>query len=359
MPLWKVAFRSAWPGVVSALGMVVMAACGGEYPQSTLAPKGDFAGMVDVLFMTTVKWAVVVFVLVECALLYIIWRFRRKPGDGEPKQIHGNALLELIWTIIPALVLFFIAIPTVRTIFRTAEVPADALEIEVIGHQWWWEFRYPDERIVSATEMHVPAGRTVALRIRTADVLHSFWVPQLAAKRDALPNKYTTLWFTTDSVGAFPGQCAEFCGLQHGRMASLVVVEPPEGYAAWVARQQRGSPLNDGGRLVYATPDDSAAASADSILVQGRRAFLSAGCVGCHAMAGTPTAGLLNLTGPNLTHLGERRTLAGGMLPNTPENLARWLREPQVVKQGSLMRLARPLAEDEISALVAYLRARQ
>src|SRR5512139_979022 len=157
------------------------AACGGttsQYPQSTLIPQGDFAAMVDEVFFTTVKWAVLVFVLVEGALLFAIWKFRGKAGDAEPEQTHGNTTVEIVWTVIPAAILAFIAVPTVRTIFRTAELPEGALEVEVIGHQWWWEFRYPEQQIVTASDLHVPAGRTVLLKIRTADVLHSFWVPQ-------------------------------------------------------------------------------------------------------------------------------------------------------------------------------------
>jgi cytochrome c oxidase subunit II len=360
MSLRKVAPRPAPPWVrLFALALLVIAGCGGgeRFPQSTLVPKGDFAVMVDEVFMTTVKWAAVVFVLVEGALLIALWRFRQRPGLGEPEQVHGNALLEVIWTLIPAAILALIAVPTVRAIFRTSELPEDALEIEVIGHQWWWEFRYPNQLIVTANEMVVPAGRTVLLKIRAADVLHSFWVPQFAAKRDAFPGKYTTLWFTTDSVGTFSGQCAEFCGIQHARMGSLVVVRPPEEFERWVAEEQVGSPLINNGAVTWASPADSIAAAGDSVEIRGRAAFTAGGCLGCHAMVATPTAGLLTLQGPNLSHVGGRQRLAAGILPNTPEDLARWLREPQVVKEGSLMKLPRPLTEDEIGALVAYLRA--
>lgn len=342
---------------------LVTAGCGGttaEYPQSTLIPQGDFAAMVDDVFMTTVKWAVLVFVLVEGALLFAIWKFRSRPGDAEPEQSHGNTTLEILWTIIPAAILAFIAVPTVRTIFRTAEIPENALEVEVIGHQWWWEFRYPEQQIVTASDLVVPAGRTVLLKIRTADVLHSFWVPQFAAKRDAFPNKYNTLWFTTDSLGVFTGQCAEFCGTQHGRMHSYVVVKTPAGFDAWVANQRVGSPLINRG-VVEAAPVETAAPPApeDPLQAEGKELFISAGCVGCHAMVGQPTAGVLNLVGPNLSHLGSRTTIAGGILTNTDDNLARWLRDPQAVKPGSLMKLPRQLTEDEVTALVAYLRAHQ
>ena len=364
-------FRKVPPGPRRLLGwlpliaVALLAACSGPFPQSTLIPKGDFATMVDEVFMTTVKWAVVVFILVEGALLYAIWRFRGRPGDQEPEQTHGNAVVEVVWTIIPAAILAFIAVPTVRTIFKTAEIPAGAMEVEVIGHQWWWEFRYPEQQIVTANELVVPAGKPVVVKIRTADVLHSYWIPQFAAKRDAFPQKYTTFYFTTDSLGDFTGQCAEFCGIQHGRMGSLVIVKSQDEFAQWVATQQVGSPMINAGKVEAdtTTPSDPAAAQAkaerDSVMARGQRAFMAGGCIGCHAMAGTPTAGLTGLQGPNLSHVGSRLRLAAGILENTPENLARWLREPQVVKEGSLMKLPRPLTEDEITALVAYLRAHQ
>ena len=349
------------------LVVALLAACGGPFPQSTLIPKGDFAQMVDEVFKSTVYWAILVFVLVEGALIFAILKFRQRPDHEEPDQIHGNALVEVVWTIIPAAILTFIAVPTVRTIFRTAEMPEGALEIEVIGHQWWWEFRYPAQQVVTANEMHVPAGRPVIMKIRTTDVLHAFWVPQFSAKRDAFHNKYTTLYFTTDSLGEFTGQCAEFCGVQHGRMGSLVVVQTPDEFAAWVDRNREGSPLINSGQAATdsAAPDTAAAsdsvraarATQDSIEARGRQAFMAGGCIGCHAMVGTPTAGVLALQGPNLSHFGGRRRIGAGILPNTPENLAAWLRDPQAVKPGSLMKLPRQLTEDEISALVAYLRA--
>jgi cytochrome c oxidase subunit II len=358
VPSWPARHR-VW---LSLLALVFATGCGGPFPQSTLIPMGDFAEMVDRVFMTTVWWAVVVFVLVEGALLFAIFRFRGRPDDAEPEQTHGNATVEVVWTIIPAAILTFIAVPTIQTIFRTAELPEGAMEVEVIGHQWWWEFRYPEQGVVTANEMHVPAGRPVVMKIRTADVLHSFWVPQFAAKRDAFPNKYTTLFFTTDSLGTYTGQCAEFCGLQHGRMHSLVVVQTLEEFDAWVAARQAGSPLVNAGAVEpdTTTPaDPTIRAAADSLLAEGRQTFIAAGCLGCHAMVGTPTAGLLTLMGPNLSHFGSRQRIGAGILENTDENLARWLREPQKVKEGSLMKLPRDLTEDEIRILVAYLRAHQ
>jgi cytochrome c oxidase subunit 2 len=336
--------RAALP----ALLLLVLAACtagdSATYPQSTLHPKGDFAEMVDQLFMTTFWWALAVFILVEGVLLLAIWKFRAKPGDAEPAQTHGNTLLEIVWTIVPSAILAFIAVPTVKTIWRTSEAPGrDAMVVEVIGHQWWFEFRYPEYGIVTANELRVPLGRTVDLRLTTADVIHSFWVPQFAGKRDMIGRHTNHFWFTAADTGVFSGQCAEFCGLQHGRMGFHVVSQDSAGFQAWVATQKGSSP-------------DSAMAK-DSVYQAGKQAFVVAGCMGCHAMAGQPTEKLTQLVGPNLSHVGSRHYLVAGMLQNTDENLARWLRDPNAVKEGSLMKLPRPLTEGEITALVHYLRS--
>lgn len=333
--------------VLPALLLVALAACTGDsatYPQSTLIPKGDFAEMVDKLFMTTFWWALAVFILVEGVLIYAIWKFRGRPGDAEPVQTHGNTTLEIVWTIIPAAILAFIAVPTVQTIWRTSEDPGrDALVVEVIGHQWWFEFRYPEYGIVTANELRVPLNRKVDLRLTTKDVIHSFWVPQFAGKRDMIARHTNHFWFTAADTGIFSGQCAEFCGTQHGRMGFHVVSSDSAGFQAWVAAQKGTAP-------------DSAMA-ADSLYQAGKTAFLAAGCIGCHAMVGQPTANLVDLVGPNLSHVGSRHHLVAGMFPNTDDNLARWLRDPNAVKEGSLMRLPRPLTEGEITALVHYLRA--
>ena len=354
------AFRAWFPLLV----MLLVAGCSSEkYPQTTLDPKTDFTVLVDDILMTTVKWAVVVFVLVEGALVFAIFKFRGKPTDPEPTQTHGNTTVEIVWTIIPAVILALIAVPTIRGIFVSAETPADALKVEVIGHQWWWEFRYPDLKVVTANELHVPSGRKVVLYMTTADVLHSFWSPQLASKRDVFPRRHTSLWFTAPDTGSYIGQCAEFCGIQHARMGFVIQVNSPEDFDSWVAREQVGSPLINRGQVAVdsTAPADSAAlaarAGSDSLMTRGRAVFAAAGCIGCHAMVGTPMAGQLGVLGPNLSHVGSRTTLAGAMMPNTDENLARWLRDPDAVKPGTLMKLPRKLTEDEVQTLVAYLRA--
>ena len=188
---------SALLGVGIALAL---AACGGEYPNTTFEHTTEFNRAIDSLWDRLLFWGTVVFVIVEAILIYTIIRYRRRPDSPEPKHVHGNTALEIAWTVAPALILVLIAIPTVRTIFRTqAKAVPNALQVEVIGHQWWWEFRYPQLGIVTANELYLPVGRTVNFSLRTADVLHSFWIPRLGGKRDLISNHTNYLWFTVDS----------------------------------------------------------------------------------------------------------------------------------------------------------------
>ncbi len=334
------------PAVCVTLALLVLAGCSPEgYPQTTLAPKSDMAELVDQVYRRSLQLATIVFFLVEGALVWALFRYRGQPGDAEPTQTHGNALLEVVWTVIPAVILVFIAIPTIQVIFKTAEVPTDdPLVVEVVGHQWWWEFRYPEYNLVTAGDMHVPTGRTVDLRMTTADVVHSFWSPQLATKRDVFPKRDNRLWFRTETPGLYPGQCAEFCGTQHARMAFQVDSQYSASFAAW-----RGGLAAVG----VPVPVDSAAPAPDPLVGQGQQLFAAKGCVGCHVVTavGAPT-----MVGPNLAGVGDRTHIAGGWLPNTDENMARWLGNPQAVKVGVLMPNL-GLTDDEITALVAYLRS--
>ena len=332
---------------ITALGLlvVILVACSpDQYAQTTLLPRGDFAKIADDLLDTTVRWALLVFVLVEGVLLYAIFRFRGKPGDPEPHQTHGNTTVEVIWTVIPALILAAIAVPTVKAIFQTSATPGkDALTIEVVGHQWWWEFRYPEFNLTTANEMHVPTGRMVSLRMGSNDVIHSFWVPQFAAKRDVFANRETRMWFTAQVEGDYPGQCAEFCGIQHGRMAHRIKAQKPEEFQAWVAHMQTlsGKPggAAPGGKQQYA---------------EGEKLFTGKGCIACHSFAAVNAP--KGMVGPNLANIGSRSYIAAGTLKNTDENLARWIRDPQGIKKGVLMPNL-GVTDAEAKALVAYLRA--
>ena len=222
---------------------LALAGCSPErYPQTALLPLSDFARIGDDVQDVTFYWALGVFILVEGALLYSIFRFRGRPDDPEPSQIHGNTTIEIIWTLIPALILAAIAVPTVKGIFETNQTPPNAMKIEVIGHQWWWEFRYPDAGVTTANEMFIPQGKTVEVIINSADVVHSFWPPRFAGKRDVFPGRETRLWWKADSTGLFPGQCAEYCGIQHARMAFHVRSVSMSDFDAWIAPHEVAGP---------------------------------------------------------------------------------------------------------------------
>jgi cytochrome c oxidase subunit II len=355
--------------------VLALAGCNPErYPQTALLPLSDFARIGDSVQDQTFYWALGVFVLVEGALLYAIFRFRGRPEDPEPSQIHGNTTIEIIWTLIPALILAAIAVPTVKGIFETNATPPGAMTVEVIGHQWWWEFRYPEADVTTANEMFIPAGRTVELKINSADVVHSFWPPRFAGKRDVFPGRETRLWWKADSTGLYPGQCAEYCGIQHARMAFHVRSVTPDEFDAWVAHMQTkgppkppaaAAPAGDSlqtasaGAKVQAAAQDSSAAPAQAHgadYAAGEKLFMTKGCMGCHSLqaAGAPKG----MIGPNLANVGARSHIAAGWLPNTDTNLERWIREPQSVKKGVLMPNLGVTVE-EARALRAYLRAHQ
>jgi cytochrome c oxidase subunit 2 len=363
---------------VLPLLVLIAGACSPEhYPQTTLRPLSDFAKIGDDIQTTTLYWAIGVFVLVEGALVYAIFRFRGRPGDAEPRQIHGNTTIEIVWTIIPALILAAIAVPTVRGIFQTNATPkGDVLRIDVIGHQWWWEFRYPSLNLTTANELHVPVGQTVSLHMGTVDVVHSFWPPRFAGKRDVFPNRETRLWFKAEQSGEYSGQCAEFCGIQHGRMAFRVKAQTAEEFQAWVAHMQTlaakppaaasagdsvhvasaGARVQQAGAGAAPAADSAAAPAQDPQVAAGEKLFAAKGCVGCHSLvAYNAPKGMI---GPNLANVGARSYIAAGTLTNTDENLAHWIRDPQAIKKGVLMPNLGVTAE-EAKSLVAYLRAHQ
>ncbi len=245
--------------------------------------------------------------------------------------------MEIAWTLAPAVILVFVAVPTVRTIFATAgEAPADALKVDVIGHQWWWEFRYPELGLVTANELHLPLGRSVQLSITSADVIHSFWAPTLGGKRDAIPGRVNRIAFRADSVGDYSGQCAEFCGASHANMRLRVVVDSDSGFGRWATVQLAGP----------------AAPAPGTLAERGKAVFARSACLGCHTIQGVSPG----IIGPNLTHVGSRTTLASGLFPNDSAHLASWIADAPSLKPGSLMtRMQPPLTDADIAALVAYL----
>lgn len=311
--------------------------CAGPFPQSTLAPASGYAREIDGLFGTVFQLMLLVFVVVEVLLLYTIIRHRHRPGAAEPRHTHGHTVLEIAWTIAPALILVFVAVPTIRTIFRTqAPAPAGALKVQVIAHQWWWEYRYPDLGVITANELHVPVGRTVDLEMTSADVIHSFWAPRLFGKRDVIPGHTNHIVFAGDSIGEYLGQCVEFCGASHANMRLRVLVDADTAFTAWAASQA-------------ATPR---APVRNSIEQRGQEAFRRYGCTACHTVTGFSTG----IIGPNLTHVGSRTTIAGGMLPSAADMLGKWIENPQGVKPGALMpRMG--VKPDDMTALVAYLQS--
>lgn len=308
-------------------------------PQSTFNVAGPVAQAQLDLFWLTFWLGVLVALIVGGVLVYVIWRFRHRGESAPPRQVHGNTTLEIVWTFFPVVILIVIAVPTVRTIFETesrVQPIGEDLMVRVTGYQWWWAFDYPDLGITTANELHIPAGRRVVLQLVSADVLHSFWVPSIAGKRDLIPNQDNQLWFVADRPGVYYGQCAELCLGAHAYMRFRVIVQSEEGFEAWVRGFQQAAeqPL-----------------SSDPQVVRGQQLYLQKGCAGCHAIAGTAVG---QPGYPNLTNFGQRLTLAAGVLPNTPENLAAWLQDPQAIKPGNYM----PdlgLSDDETAALVAYL----
>ena len=316
-----------------------LAGCAGPFPQSTLRPRSDYGHAIDRLFTEIFWWAVLVFVVVEAFLLIALVRFRHREGRPAPKAGHGHTALEIGWTLAPAVILVLVAVPTMRTILATAgEAPADALKIEVIGHQWWWEYKYPNLGIATANEMHVPVKKPVQISITSADVIHSFWAPPLGGKRDATPGHVTRIAFRADSVGDYPGQCAEFCGQAHANMGLRVLVDSDSAFATWVKTEQAGP-----------------AAPAPASPAEGGKAVYSrSACLACHTIQGVSPG----VMGPNLTHFGSHTTIAAVMFPNDSAHLAAWIADAPSLKPGSLMpRMQPPLSDADIAALVAYLQS--
>lgn len=328
-----------WLAALFALApLLLMFGCSAaEYPQSTLHPHSDFAWSIQRLLESIVFWVIVIFVLVEGALIVAVIRFRARPNSPEPKHVHGHTGLEIGWTIAPAVILAFIAVPTVLTIFQTqGAAPPGALQVKVVGHQWWWEFQYPEYGVVTASELHVPVDRPVEFHLETADVIHSFWVPAMGGKRDVVPAHVNRMWFTPQQTGEYLGQCAELCGTSHANMRMKLIVSTPAEFQDWVAHQKSAP----------AEPDST------SLAAQGKNVFMQVGCVACHTIQGV-SPGVL---GPNLTHVGSRTTIAGAMFENNTENLGKWIADPPARKPGALMTKL-GLTPDQVTAVVAYLQS--
>jgi cytochrome c oxidase subunit II len=341
--------------------LLALAACAGpQATQTTVIPQGDHARRIYDLLVPIFWMAIAVFVVVEGLLIYTVWRFRRR-SNAIPAQIHGNTRIEILWTIAPALIVLVIAVLTFRTQAATAEItrnPQNAVEVTAVGHQWWFEFRYPGAGqdgadVVTASDMYIPIGRPVRVTLQGADVIHNFWVPKLAGKTYMIPGKTNYLAFTAEQPGIYRAVCAEFCGEQHALMRFRVIAVPEEEYQNWLAQ--------------YSTPPSAPAAATVSLgavtgdPARGQAVFLEPTnqCISCHAVAGTSAQGII---GPSLTYYGSRQTIAAGVLPYSPENLSDWLHRAYEIKPGNLMSrvitqewIQRNLSEQEIADLVAYL----
>ncbi|HEX2601297.1 MAG TPA: cytochrome c oxidase subunit II [Gemmatimonadaceae bacterium] len=426
--------RLASYALVVAL-VVAAVSCNEAHPNSTLTPHSDFGREIDFLWDRLLLLGTIAFILVEGVLIYVVFRYRRRENQPTPPQTHGNTKLEIAWTLIPAVILVFIAVPTVRTIFITqAQAAPGSLNIDVTGHQWWWEFKYPDYGITTANEIYLPVGRTVNFRLRSADVIHSFWTPQLGGKRDVVTNRTNYIWYTPDTTTAgdvWNGFCVEYCGSSHANMRFRVFTVTPEQFASWVAGQKMpahfgavaspapaggaqgatvavpggatgattaaqvaapqiaqrssgtqalggtqpavprptGAGANPGTQTVNGVAANASFASTGPIApgyiyprdkipeyaiphapppadlkftagltgsaARGKQVFSGAACIGCHTVTGNPVA--MGVTGPNLTHIGSRSTIAAGRYPNTAAYLALWIKNARKMKPDVLM----------------------
>ncbi len=302
---------------------------------SLFAPESTPAHSIFGLSMFVLTITGGIFLVVGGLLAFAIVRFRGRDNDSsEPPQIYGSTQVELAWTVIPILIVVVLFLTTARIIFaiQDAPKPKDSLDVTVVGHQFWWEFRYPKLGIVTANELHVPVGRATWLHLLSADVDHSFWVPQLAGKTDLIPNHPNDTWIQPDRPGLYVGQCAQFCGVEHAKMLLRVYVDTPEQFAAWVKNQQQPGVQ-------------------DPSVAEGRHIFETEACTNCHTITGTGARGTF---GPDLTHLMSRDTLAAGATLNTRQNLYAWIESPDHMKPGVLMP-AMQLSDAQIDQLVAYL----
>ena len=392
--------RNAGAAALTVGLALLLAACGQNHPDSIFHQRTDFNRDVDFLFKILIYAGTAVFIFVEAILVWTLIKYRHRPGRPDPEHVHGNTTLEIMWTVIPLVILAIIGFPTVTTIFKTqSKARGDALQVEVIGHQWWWEFKYPQYNVTTANELYLPLGRTVNFTLRTQDVIHSFWVPALAGKRDLVSNHTNYLWYTPDSTtaAAFNGACVEYCGASHANMRFKTFTVSQADFDSWAAHQAEagvgtsptaptpgaatgappapapaGSPA-----AAVATPTTVAQQPAapttpvvqagfisfpreqmpahtipqtplpanltfdDNLLARGDAAngakllVGQGGCLGCHAIKGNPM--MIGVIGPNLTHIATRTTIGAGLFPNDPRHLARWIKNAPEMKPGILM----------------------
>jgi len=327
----RVFVRAIAPALLAAT-VLVAGGCVWKTPMSSVVAGSDYNRAILHVY-TIVTWVTVVIALVVfLALAYVLARYRERPG-AVASTTPGLPALEIAWTIVPALVLLVIAIPSIQIAFRTQGKPRPgSLEVTVIARQWWWEFRYAGLDVVTANELHVPAGRPVLLKLEGPDVIHSFWAPPMGGKRDVVPGRLNQMSFTPEVPGEYWGQCAEYCGASHAHMGLRVFVDTPDAFDRWVAAQ----------RAPAAEPQGAAA--------EGKTIFAGSACVGCHTIKGV-SGGIL---GPDLTHFGSRTTFAAAMFPTRADMLTAWIKNAPALKPGVKMP-ALGLSDDQARAVAAYL----
>src|SRR6266853_4967117 len=350
--------KADWPAIISRVvgvavlvaGVLLAAGLCTAAPQDNSVPSifdshSTPADSIRHLSLFVLGVTGLIFLVVFSLLSYVVVKFRSRAADTErePAQVYGSTQIEFAWTIIPILIVVVLFLATARVIhaIQDAPEPAGAVQVTVIGHQYWWEFRYPKLGIVTANELHIPVSdpshpTPTFLQLLSADTDHSFWVPELAGKTDLIPNHPNRMWMDPQRTGIFLGQCAQYCGTQHAKMLLRVSVDGPEDFASWVRAQQRP-----------AIQDEKVAA--------GRRVFEMTACINCHAVGGSAANGRF---GPDLTHLMSRETIASGAAENTKENLRLWIQKPDAIKPGSLMP-AMQLSDTDLDALVNYLETLQ
>ena len=349
----RFAWSGRWTRLLGLVGLtLLLASCSFieiDSPLTIFKPKGPIADRINGLFWPVFWIATGIFVLVQGLILFSVIAFRDREGRKEPKQVHGNPILEVTWTVIPTLILAGIAIPTVRAVFDLTGCNSNDMQIEVYGHQWWFEYRYPDYGITTANVMVIPAGEEVCAVMTSEDVIHNFWVPALNGKRYLIPGQQTELRLAAYQPGEFWGHCAEFCGLSHSLMRARVQAMNQEDFDNWVKSQQQ----------------PAAVPAAGTPAAQGWDIF-NQKCTACHDVTYTDTDGTVKTLGPtpdafhapNLTHFASRDVFAGASLPyegiTREQALTMWLSDPPKVKPGSYMPNLN-LTQDEIDALIAWL----
>ncbi len=303
------------------------------------SPHSPQTHAIAAVFSVVLIIAAVMFLIVAVGVVYSSVRYRSRGVEGEPRQIFGSTKLEVLWTVVPILILTGLFIVTVRAMV-VIDAPQDSSrppDLVITGHQWWWEARYPNS-VVAAYDIHIPTSRRLLARVESGDVIHDFWAPELARKIDAVPGRASYIWLEADTPGTYDGTCSEFCGAQHAWMRFRVVAEPEATFDAWLQRQAQSPPEPIG------------------VGAEGARLFQSKKCSDCHSVSAIDTVAARK--GPNLAHLATRETLGGGISKNTPDNLALWLTNPQAAKPGNRMPDT-PMSDNERNALLAYLESLQ